>query len=274
MVVPTLMQLSFSSRIVIVDTPVVVLGGYFNLWFGCCCCILGLISMIFWKSLQDFWIFMVRIIGIGLQHFWLVPQLCLSYHLSYYLTEMMVYLTDGVGRSLVRGTSIGGKIFDKYCLLMLSPSRFAIPRKVKLSVQILMTLDTWSVSSLPEMSLLFLRFIRVFVTSQIANAPLRTAPWTFCTFRSLLWSWALIRFCQISLLHFFTSKSEQFCSFLYVFIFVLNFSKALGFCQTLFAISARSLLIFYPISSSLSSSFTKPFRPERVRIFLWFLVGS
>ena len=152
--------------------------------------------------------------------------------------------SGGAGTSLVRGDSFGGKIFDRYCLLMLSPSKFAIPRKVKLSVQILMTLDNWSLSSLPEMSLLFLRFINVFVTSQMANAPLRTAPWTFCTFRSLLWSWALIRFCQISLLHFFTSKSEQFCGFLYVFILVLNFSKALGFCQTLFAISTRSLLIF------------------------------
>ena len=125
-----------------------------------------------------------------------------------------------------------------------------------------MTLDNWSLSSLPEMSLLFLRFIRVFVTSQMANAPLRIAPWTFCTFRSLLRSWALIRFCQISLLHFFRSKSEQFCSCLYVFIFLLNFSKALGFCQTLFATSARYLLIFSPISSSLLSSFTRPFRPK------------
>ena len=48
---------------------------------------------------------------------------------------------DGVGTSLVRGTSFGGKILNKYCLLMFFPSRFAIPRKVKLSVQILMTLD-------------------------------------------------------------------------------------------------------------------------------------
>ena len=112
------------------------------------------------------------------------------------------------------------------------------------------------------MSLLFLRFIRVFVTSQMANAPLRTTPWVFCTFKFLLRPWEFIRSCQISLLHFFTSKSEQFCGFLYVLLFVLNFSKALGFCQTLFAISARSLLIFSPISSSLSSSCIRPFRPE------------
>ena len=37
-VVPTLMQLSFSCGIVIVDTPAVVFGGCCNLWFGCCCC--------------------------------------------------------------------------------------------------------------------------------------------------------------------------------------------------------------------------------------------
>ena len=145
---------------------------------------------------------------------------------------------------------------------MLSLSRFTSPRKIKLSVQILMTLDNWSLSSLPKMSLLFLRFISVFVTSHMANAPLRTASWTFCTFRSLLRSWTFIRSCQISLLHFFTRKSEQFCGFSYVFIFALNFSNALGFWQTLFAISARSLLIFSPISSSLWSSCIKPFRPE------------
>ena len=115
-----------------------------------------------------------------------------------------------------------------------------------LSVQIVMTLDSWSLSSLPEISLLFLRFIRLFVTSQLASAPLRTAPWTFYTFGSLLRSWAFIRSWQISILHFFTSKSELFCGFWYVFLLVLNFSKALGFCQTLFAISARSLLI-YPL---------------------------
>ena len=49
--------------------------------------------------------------------------------------------SDGVGTSLVRGTIFGGKLLDKYCFLMLSSSRFAIPRKVKISVQILMTLD-------------------------------------------------------------------------------------------------------------------------------------
>ena len=47
----------------------------------------------------------------------------------------------GVGTSLVRGTSFNGKILDKYCLLMLSPAKFSIQRKVEFSVQILMTLD-------------------------------------------------------------------------------------------------------------------------------------
>ena len=36
-VVPTLLQLSFSCGIAIVDTPVVMFGGCCNLWFGCYC---------------------------------------------------------------------------------------------------------------------------------------------------------------------------------------------------------------------------------------------
>ena len=165
--------------------------------------------------------------------------------------------SDGLETSLVRWPSFGVRILGKYSLF-----RFVILRKVKLSVQILMSLDNWSLSSLPEMSLLFLRFIRLFVTSQMANDPLRTISWTFCFFRSLLWSWALIRSCQISLLHFFICKSDQFCGLLYVFILVYNFSKALWFYQTLFSKSVRSLLILSPISSSLSSSWIKLFRPE------------
>ena len=94
--------------------------------------------------------------------------------------------SDGVETYLVRRTSFGGKILDKYCLLMLSPSRFVIPRKVKLSVHILVTLNNLSLSPLSEISSLVLRFIRLFVTSQMAIAPLRISPWTFYTFRSLL----------------------------------------------------------------------------------------
>ena len=136
---------------------------------------------------------------------------------------------------------------------MLSPSIISHPSKVKLSVQILMTLDN-CLSSSPKMSLLFLRFIRLFVTSQMENAPLRTVPWTFCP--SLLCydpehSFALAK---SLLLRFFRSTSEQFCGFLYVFILVLNFSKALGCCQTYL----QYLLDLYsfppPISSSLPSS--------------------
>ena len=81
----------------------------------------------------------------------------------------------GVGTSLVRESSFGGKILGTSCLLMLFPSRFTLPRKVKHSVQILMTWDNWGRSSLLEMSLLFLRFIWLFVTSQIANSTLRNA---------------------------------------------------------------------------------------------------
>ena len=150
--------------------------------------------------------------------------------------------SDGVETSLVTGTNFGGKILDKYCLLMLSPSGVTIPRKVKLSEQVLIRLYNWSPGSLPEMSLLFLRFIRLFVTSQMANAPVRTVPWTFslsCLYYDHEHSFVLSKslYCI-----FFPSNSENFCGFLYVFILVLNFLKALGFCQTLFA---RTLLIFH-----------------------------
>ena len=42
-------------------------------------------------------------------------------------------------------------------------------RKVRLSMQILMTLDNWNLNYLPKISLLFLWFIRLFVTSQMVN---------------------------------------------------------------------------------------------------------
>ena len=70
---------------------------------------------------------------------------------------------------------------ENFCIFI-----FAIPRKAGLLVQILMKLDTLNFSSLDEMSLLFLRHIRLFEKLQMANAPLRAAPWTFCTFRTFL----------------------------------------------------------------------------------------
>ena len=82
------------------------------------------------------------------------------------------------------------------------------------------------------------------MTSQMENAPFRTVLWRLFALSGLYYdpehSFALAKslYCI-----FFTSKSERSCEFAYVFI-VLNFSKALEFCQTLFAISARSLLIF------------------------------
>ena len=126
-----------------------------------------------------------------------------------------------------------------YYILMLSLSLFAIPRKTKLSVQIIMTLDKWPLTYLSGMSLLLLRFMRFFVTLKMTGAPLRTSPGLF---RSLLWTWVFIRSCQISF--FFTIKSEELSIFWYVFILVLNFSKELKSCQTLFTISARSLVVF------------------------------
>ena len=77
-----------------------------------------------------------------------------------------------------------------------------------------------------------------------------------------------------NLFFFFTSKSEQFCGFLYVFIFVLSFSKASGFCQTLFAISARSLL-FFPLFPHLCQvlvlSFSDQSQNPHPLIPCWFL---
>ena len=87
--------------------------------------------------------------------------------------------SDGVGTSLVKERSFNCKMLDNHCVLMLSSTRFAFPKKVTFSVQVLMTLDNWSFSSLPEMFLLFLRFIRSFVSSQMENAPLRTSLWLF-----------------------------------------------------------------------------------------------
>ena len=87
--------------------------------------------------------------------------------------------SDGGGTSLVKERSFNCKMLDNHCVLMLSSTRFAFPKKVTFSVQVLMTLDNWSFSSLPEMFLLFLRFIRSFASSQMENAPLRTALWLF-----------------------------------------------------------------------------------------------
>ena len=87
--------------------------------------------------------------------------------------------SDGVGTSLVKERSFNCKMLDNHCVLMLSSTRFAFPKKITFSVQVLMTLDNWSFSSLPEMFLLFLRFIRSFVSSQMENASLRTALWLF-----------------------------------------------------------------------------------------------
>ena len=108
----------------------------------------------------------------------------------------------------------------------------------------------------------------------MAIAPLRISPWPFCTFRSLLRSWAFICSHQISLLHFSTGKLEQFCGFLHAFILVLNFSKALGFSQTFFVISARYLLIsplFLHLFQVLELSFSKQGQNLHHLLPCWFL---
>ena len=51
--------------------------------------------------------------------------------------------------------------------------------------------------------------------------------------------------CQISLLHFFHESARAVLWFFTCFHFGLNFLKVLGFCQTWFTISARSLWIFF-----------------------------
>ena len=88
-VVPSLMQLGFYCGIVIVDTPVIVFGGCCNLWLGCCCTpcfdfqafleiftsFLNFYSKEDWNSSATIFEF---------------SQLCLSYHLRYYLTDILM----------------------------------------------------------------------------------------------------------------------------------------------------------------------------------------
>ena len=127
------MQLSFSCGIVIVDTPAVVFGGCCNLWFGCCCCTPCFDFQGFLEILASFlnfyskenWNRSATYFDLPILSFKLLPN----------------RNSDGVGTSLLKGVSFGGKSFDRYCLVILSSYKFVIPRKVKLSAQILMTLD-------------------------------------------------------------------------------------------------------------------------------------
>ena len=61
---------------------------------------------------------------------------------------------------------------------------------------------------------------------------------------------------------FFTSNSEQFWSFLYVFILVLNFLKALGFCQNFIYNIYYIFIDFFPISPWLWNPWINIFKPE------------
>ena len=89
-VAPTLMQFSFSCGIVIVDTPVVVFGGYCNLWFGSCCCTPCFGFQGFLEILARFLNFYSKENWNRSATFFDLSQLCLSYHLSYYLTEILM----------------------------------------------------------------------------------------------------------------------------------------------------------------------------------------
>ena len=133
MVVPTLLQLSFSCGIAIVDTPVVVFGGCCSLWFHGCCCTPCFDFQSFLEIFGSFFNFYSQENQNRFATFFDLSQQCLF--LSFKLLPNRN--SDSVGTSLVKETSFGGKILDQYCLLMFCPSRFAIPRKVKLSVQIL-----------------------------------------------------------------------------------------------------------------------------------------
>ena len=118
---------------------------------------------------------------------------------------------------------------------MLSLSKFAIPRKVKLSVQI--PLFTWNVLVIFNIYWCICGFAN-------GKCSFNNCPLDFLHFQVFITILNIHLFLPNLFIAFFMNKSEHFCGFLHVFIFVLNFSKALGFCQTLFAISARSLLIF------------------------------
>ena len=152
------LQISFSCGIVIIDTRVVLFDGCCNLWLGCCCC-----SPCF--DFQEFLKIFASFLNYCSKENWNKSVTffdLFQWYLSYNIDDYLIY--DGAGKSLARRSSFGCKILDKYCLLILSPSIFAIPKKVTLSVQILMTLDNWSLRSLPKMFLLFLRFVRLFLT--------------------------------------------------------------------------------------------------------------
>ena len=89
-VVPTLMQLSFSCGIVIVDTPAVVFGCCCDLWFGCCCCTSCFDFQGFLEILASFLNFYSKENWNRSATFFDLSQLCLSYHLSYYLIEILM----------------------------------------------------------------------------------------------------------------------------------------------------------------------------------------
>ena len=84
-----LMQLSFFCGIVIDDTPTVVFGGCCNLWFGCCCCTSCFDFQGFLEILASFLNFYSKENWNRSATFFDLSQLCLSYHLSYYLTEIL-----------------------------------------------------------------------------------------------------------------------------------------------------------------------------------------
>ena len=132
--------------------------------------------------------------------------------------------SDVVGISLVRVSSFGSKILDKYYLVMFSYTIFAITWKVKNFMQILMTRNNWSLSPLTETSLLFLKFIRLFVTSQMANAPLRTAPGLF-SLVSLYYDPEHSFIFAKSLFYIFSRVSQNSCGVSYTFSFCFWISQ-------------------------------------------------
>ena len=74
-------------------------------------------------------------------------------------------------------------------------------------------------------SYLFLRFIRLFVTSQMANAPLRTAPLDFFYIRAFITVLSIHSFLPNVFIAFFHEYVRTVLGFVICFHFGFEFSK-------------------------------------------------
>ena len=88
MAVPTLLQLSFSCSIAIIYTPVVAFGGCCSFWFGCCTHCFDFQG--FLEIFASFLNFYSKENWNSSATFFDWSQWCLSHHLIYYLTEILM----------------------------------------------------------------------------------------------------------------------------------------------------------------------------------------